>query len=196
MPSSVAGRIAPRDAAPWPIFPRLTHMGSVDCDRHLHGASGPRNVRTARLRARKSGPALTYAIALLAGWMPVVACATAPSAPVERPAAETDTAITLGVGQTAAPEGAPAAVTLTDVHDDSRCPADATCVWAGDAAVTLEVRPAGGDAERVVLRLNTPDARSARAAGLLLRFESLEPQPRTGRSIALGEYRVRLSLAW
>ena len=79
-------------------------------------------------------------------------------------------------------------VTLTDVSDDSRCPTDATCVWAGDATVTLRVQPVSGPAETVALHLNRPDARSATAAGLHLRLERLEPAPQAGRSIERGGY--------
>lgn len=104
--------------------------------------------------------------------------------------------MTLRIGETAAPAGAPAGVTVDGVTDDSRCPSDATCVWAGDVSVAVTIHPRRGDDMRVVLRLASTDARSADAAGLHLRLDSVEPQPRTGYSIPAAEYRVRLSIAW
>ncbi|MEZ5418184.1 MAG: hypothetical protein R2708_12665 [Vicinamibacterales bacterium] len=133
---------------------------------------------------------------IVVGWISLAACAGAAPAAVSAPSSSAESTVELRVGQTVRPDGAPAAITLDDVHDDSRCPTDATCVWAGDAAVTLRVQPPTGAAERVVLRLNASDARSARAAGLSVRFESLEPSPRTGQSIPVDQYRVRLSLVW
>lgn len=46
---------------------------------------------------------------------------------------------------------------------DSRCPADAQCVWAGDATIDLEWRPRSGGIRTLTLHLN-PQAGPDRAA--------------------------------
>ena len=43
----------------------------------------------------------------------------------------------LRLGEVAIIKGTPLLVGLRAVSNDSRCPADAQCVWAGDATVTL-----------------------------------------------------------
>jgi hypothetical protein len=98
------------------------------------------------------------------------------------------TVVTLRIGESITPPGSTSVVTVTDVSDDSRCPADANCVWAGDATVTLRIQPAKGPAETAALHLNRPDARSATAAGLHLSLERLEPEPQAGRPIERGRY--------
>ncbi len=109
-------------------------------------------------------------------------------APVATAREAGETLVTLRIGESVTPPGSTTVVTLTDVSDDSRCPTDATCVWAGDATVTLRIQPAKGPAETAALHLNRPDARSATAAGLHLRLERLEPAPQTGRPIERGSY--------
>ena len=46
---------------------------------------------------------------------------------------------------------------------DSRCPANAQCVWAGDATIDLEWRPRSGGTRTMTLHLN-PQAGPDRAA--------------------------------
>ena len=115
-----------------------------------------------------------------------------PTPPQSTPAATApdaaETLVTLRIGESVTPPRSTTVVTLTDVSDDSRCPTDATCVWAGDATVSLRIQPAKGPVETVALHLNRPDARSATAAGLRLRLERLEPAPQTGRPIERGRY--------
>jgi hypothetical protein len=47
------------------------------------------------------------------------------------------------------------------VTHDSRCKPDVQCVWAGDAEVAFEWRPAGGDAETFSLHTGKGDKRHA-----------------------------------
>jgi hypothetical protein len=83
-------------------------------------------------------------------------------------------------------------VRLEGVTDDSRCPVDAQCVWAGDALVevTMEKPPAAAEART----LHTSDraGREAVYEGLVIRVLDLKPQRKEGTTIAPGDYRVTL----
>jgi hypothetical protein len=131
-------------------------------------------------------------------WLATAALAatTAPPRPV--PASTQDdaeTSATLRIGESVTLEGSHTAITVADVSDDSRCPVDATCIWAGDATVTLRVQPSKGDAETVALHVGQPEARSVTVAGLRLRLERLEPAPRAGQTIAREQYRVVIAIS-
>lgn len=86
-------------------------------------------------------------------------------------------------------------VRVVDVLHDSRCPAGADCVWAGDATVTMRVQPANGPAERVDLRVSSGPDHFVSAAGLRLSLERLEPVPTIGQSIDRERYRAAIAIA-
>lgn len=81
--------------------------------------------------------------------------------PAPKPAPAPISKITAPLGQefqvrvngTAEIAGEPLTVTFENVVDDSRCPADVTCVWAGDA--TVRVKLMGTNAEAGSLDLHT-----------------------------------------
>ena len=81
-----------------------------------------------------------------------------------------------------------------DVPADSRCPAMASCVWAGDAAVTLGLR-VGDRGPSYPLTLHT--AATLRMdqdtlLGLRIRLLEVLPYPQTFDSIPRDQYRVRV----
>ena len=71
-------------------------------------------------------------------------------------------------------------VTFRGVQDDSRCPEDVQCVWAGDAAVEFEV---GGSAT-VAMVLHTPTTEIGPSTGYFGAYQvdllELSPAPRVG----------------
>ena len=99
---------------------------------------------------------LLLAAALLTG------CATAPASD---PAADTvadGSEIRLGIGENARLADGSRLAYLRLV-DDSRCPPDVQCVWAGDAEIALRWQPASGGARDLALHTNaTPGPTSAR----------------------------------
>ncbi len=145
----------------------------------------------------KSVPVLTLTGALLL--VAVGACATAPTATETTGSATTtgqaETRVTLAIGQSVSPNGFAAEVTLVDVTDDSRCPTGANCVWAGDATVTLRVRPTNGQAESIALHTSGPEARAGQAAGLRLTLERLDPLPTAGQATSRDDYRVAILIS-
>lgn len=110
----------------------------------------------------------------------VSACATTRSVAPEE-------TFTLRVDESARVDVCDFTIRVIDVRNDSRCPVDATCVWAGDAAIELEIT-ARGRSERIVRSL-ADDAASGACA---IRIAGLSPQPRQGHAIDRDDYRVAL----
>jgi hypothetical protein len=127
---------------------------------------------------------------------PVYACLLFATACNEKsplgPTVAVDQQFTLAPGQTASIEGTSVRVQFLRVSGDSRCPADALCVWAGDATVHVRATDSGvgqyelhaGDASRSVV------AHGDFRIGLV----QLQPYPFSGRTIEPGDYRVILTV--
>jgi hypothetical protein len=72
------------------------------------------------------------------------------------------------------------------VRSDSRCPIDALCVRAGEAVIALTLSRPGEAA--VGRELDTTAARSTTYQSFSIMLSSLQPHPRSGRSIQPGDY--------
>jgi len=83
-------------------------------------------------------------------------------------------------------------ITFENVFDDSRCPAGATCIWAGDpaAAFTLERPPS--TAQHRTLHTNGRFERESEYDGLVVRLEDIKPYPKEGATIRPDDYRATL----
>jgi hypothetical protein len=100
-------------------------------------------------------------------------CATVETAIVAQP----DVAFSLPLGKSAAVNGTDARITFRRVTEDSRCPVDVTCVWAGDAKIELAVSRNGSGDDVRVLTL-TPLNNETSSGDLRIRFVGLAPAPR------------------
>ena len=98
---------------------------------------------------------------------------------------------TLAPGEGRRIEAESATVTFVGVSGDSRCPADAICVWGGSATVTIAV--ASGVASQGH-ELLTGDMRPVVHNGLTIALVQLSPYPFSSRTIAPGEYRATLKV--
>lgn len=88
--------------------------------------------------------------------------------------------------------GTPLRVRFDEVGEDSRCPVDVECVWAGNARIHLT---AAVDGDSRSLEVNTGiDPRSAAVASYVVTLERLEPQPTSGIAIARDDYRSTLRI--
>lgn len=86
--------------------------------------------------------------------------------------------------------GTQLSVRFEAVEQDSRCPIDVTCVWAGNALVRLRLQSAGCD---TLLRLNTDlEPRAGAGCAIPLEIRGLQPAPRSNEPPAGRPYRVRL----
>jgi hypothetical protein len=109
-----------------------------------------------------------------------------PSAPIDVP-------FMTAPGETTAIKDTSIRIRFVGVSSDSRCPADALCIQAGDALVRIEVLSAGRGAKGY--DLHTSDMRPVVDDGLTIRLVQLEPYPLAGRTIARNEYRATLRVS-
>lgn len=118
---------------------------------------------------------------------PLVAChSTGTSAPR---AASLNQEIQLAPGERAA-FGQPAAleVEFVRVVEDSRCPSDTTCVWAGEVKVQLSIHSGASEtsSQEIVA------GQHADVDGYRVRVLNVQPEPVSTSKIAPEEYRVTL----
>jgi hypothetical protein len=99
---------------------------------------------------------------------------------------------TLQVGQSAQVDSLE--IVFSRVVQDSRCPSDVVCVWAGDAAVEiLLTRP---ETERIAVTLHTTlRPNKAMVDGYVLHLVRVDPYPRSSSPITLRDYRVTLMVS-
>jgi hypothetical protein len=96
----------------------------------------------------------------------------------------------LAPGGTARIAGSSQIITFESVSQDSRCAANVTCVWAGNAEIRLKVRAADRDSS---VALNTTVEPHAATVGTVrVELKALSPEPRAGSPIPSGAYRARL----
>lgn len=78
--------------------------------------------------------------------------------------------------------------------EDSRCPEDVTCVWAGEVTVHLRVTAAGA-ARDLVLSLGAKGADTADTEHHRLRLTAVTPYPRSTASVDRGTRRATIEVA-
>ena len=95
----------------------------------------------------------------------------------------------LSAGRQVTVKGTKLRIRFVTVENDSRCPKDVTCVWAGNAAVQLQLST-GRDSKRVTL--NTSHSQSfvgeTEYQGYGVKLIDLSPYPRSDRKIARRDY--------
>lgn len=82
------------------------------------------------------------------------------------------------------------AVEFVRVVEDSRCPIDATCVWAGEVKVQLSTRIDAAEAKQLETTAGTPAA----VGDFRVTVVRVQPEKSTTREIAPEEYRVTLKV--
>ncbi len=96
------------------------------------------------------------------------------------------------VGEVTLIGGTDEALRFAGVVQDSRCPTDVTCVWAGEALLAFELRR-GGTSEAVAVPVS-PAAGAAALGALRVRVVALSPAPRSTEPIAPGRYEATVVL--
>jgi hypothetical protein len=96
----------------------------------------------------------------------------------------------LTVGETARLPDQDIAVEFRGVTADSRCPSDATCVWAGDAALAFRLTGLPGIQDTTLH--TTLDPKLLTRGTTTLEVLGLSPTPLSSTSIDPKSYRVRL----
>ena len=102
-----------------------------------------------------------------------------------------DKEFSLGIGQTASIEGEKLVIKFKAVLEDSRCPINVVCVWAGNGKVELEALDI--DRQNKTVILNTEEEpRAVTLKGHKLKLISLNPPRVDGASISPQDYSVML----
>ena len=99
------------------------------------------------------------------------------------------------VGQLIKIEGEDLQIRFKAVAQDSRCPADVNCVWAGNAEVALDLLEGKCT---TTLTLNTHDSNApekGKAGRYGLKLVKLDPYPRSDRKIAPDDYVATLMVS-
>lgn len=102
-----------------------------------------------------------------------------------------DKEFSLGIGQTASVEGEGLVIKFKAVLEDSRCPVNVVCVWAGNGKVELEVHDIDGQNKTVILNTEEEPG-SVTLKGHKMTLISLNPPRVDGESISPGDYSVML----
>lgn len=122
-------------------------------------------------------------VATIFAALALAACSNDPTAPLNRD-------FTLDLGQGASVADAELSVKFLRVTEDSRCPANVQCVWAGNGQVEIEARDNGATTTH---RLNTTEGAKEVIVGVYrIQLVSLEPAPVTPGPIPPESYRATL----
>jgi hypothetical protein len=81
-------------------------------------------------------------------------------------------------------------IKFLEVPNDSRCPEDVICVWAGNGEVKLELSTLNYSKTITLNTLLSP--RSITFSGLIIELKKLFPAPRTDREIKQSDYNIDL----
>ena len=129
------------------------------------------------------------------GWVALGAAAGLVACDGEPAAPKPGEAFTLELHERATLDAIHTSVRFLEVSEDSRCPSQVQCVWAGNGAVVLEVAPADADATEDTLHTNPESGPSGVVlAGYELRLLQLNPYPDAPGDISPIDYRATLAL--
>lgn len=103
-------------------------------------------------------------------------------------AVDAGTEFTLAQGATASVKAADVKLRFVSVIEDSRCPRDTTCVWAGEVRVQLEIQEPSRAESPVEVLLGSSSIVGAYRVTLV----RVEPEPVSTSRISPQDYRVTL----
>jgi hypothetical protein len=102
-----------------------------------------------------------------------------------------DEEFTIKFGQPVEVKDANLRITFTAVEEDSRCPVDVVCVWAGNAKLNLEVK--GSKKKFVSAPVNTTsEPREIVFKGYKVKLLGVSPQRKAGTPVLPADYQATL----
>jgi hypothetical protein len=110
--------------------------------------------------------------------------------PQEIKAVDLGAEVTLAPGTTASVKAAGMSVRFVGVTEDSRCPRDVTCIWAGEVKILLEIHESG----KAASPMDILEGGSAAAGAYRVTLVRVEPQPTSTARIAAQDYRATLKI--
>ena len=129
-----------------------------------------------------------FSLTLLA----VLLAACQPANPAALPGGK----VVLSPGETIASGDGNETITFLEVLADSRCPADATCVWQGNVSVLLQV-VSGGQTRQVTLTLGellAGDVNLVTVNGATVSLVDVQPYPLASQHTDPTHYEVTLDI--
>lgn len=99
----------------------------------------------------------------------------------------------LKIGESAKASSEGLQVEFESVAEDSRCPKDVNCIWAGNAKILLKVKKDAGEPAKVELNTNI-NPKTSRYLQYELRLKELKPYPESKSTIKSSEYEVTLTV--
>lgn len=124
----------------------------------------------------------------LAATAAVVACTAVRTEPTAVPNTDFD----LRIGGIARVQDTDIRIRFDTVPDDSRCPADVQCVWAGNATVRLTVDSSG---KAALVDLKTSVAQPGSAFGTRIELRRLGPYPTASQQPRQSDYVATLRVS-
>jgi hypothetical protein len=112
-------------------------------------------------------------------------CAATPQAQLVEPGTE----ITLAPGATVAVKGTGVKIRFVAVTEDSRCPKDTTCIWAGEAKAQIDILKISQ-----TWQVELPEGGSTAVDDHRVTLVRIEPQPTRAARIAPGDYRATVKM--
>ncbi len=107
-----------------------------------------------------------------------------------------DELFVLPAGASALVAGTDLRLTFTQVVEDSRCPTDVDCVWAGRALVEMEVQLGAAAAQTIVFDTDTTATErmdTVQVNGYTIHLQSLDPYPQTADApIPFADYQATI----
>jgi len=100
----------------------------------------------------------------------------------------------LKVGQGAVVPDSSLALRFEAVPQDSRCPVDVQCIWAGDGVVRLSLRFSANSSSADLHTNKGAGPGSVRAGAWTIELLSLTPAPHAGQPIPASEYTATLQV--
>lgn len=148
----------------------------MNCDRH-------------RLRIRMAFLAISCLVVFGSGGV----LAASPHSNSALDVVRLDREFKLKAGRQVTVKGTKLRIRFVAVENDSRCPSDVTCVWAGNAAVQLQL---GTGRSSKTVTLNTSKSPSfageTEYRGYKVKLVDLSPYPRSDRKIVRRDYTATL----
>lgn len=108
--------------------------------------------------------------------------------------AKPQTGAGLAIGKTRKFERGRITVKFLEIAEDSRCPKDVNCIWAGNAKI--KVRVGGRERKSEIIELNTNTGpRFIEFAGRIIKLDSLLPYPKSDAKTPPTAYRAVISVS-
>ncbi|MCI0558257.1 MAG: hypothetical protein MN733_07155 [Nitrososphaera sp.] len=122
----------------------------------------------------------------------LLGCASVPKADVQ---AQLDEPFILKAGQTAYLQSENILLKFVEVSEDSRCPSDVVCVWAGRVTATVQVQKGSGPLQTLNLTSEGGIEVVEEFNGYEVSLMKLDPYPKSTAPIKASDYSAKLRVS-